>query len=621
MKETINMTNLCEQCRCFVSHSNEETQSSPLHQGVPSEETENFSRVNGSVCSVCLGLFSSSFAQRLKDALATAVQPYGGLDANSNNFISWLQSPPALHAPGDIIYRYHLEALRQLKPPSIIDFAQHVKLFSRDLITTCLKDLMNESRTELSKYPPCVSEEEQGHLCFHVLVLPRSNLPRPSILGQSMSTSNNTRKRSRKRSLDFDTQGGDPRVTLERKVQLERISQNNIADNGTDSINTSSCIWSINQAVSDCEAIQQQQQQQQQQHEADSHQLQTEVTDDHLDIYVAVWRRPFYLRGLYTKTRRDVSQTPFYVTDSGHETPSTHNNKNNKDNDNGNHSKKPSNYKIRLGVTSVEEQILPIVTRYCGGSISTLNQDPSTPQVHFGMAKFHASGREDMDVLMLLPSSFSDSTENSGNHDTATSIGEDGASTVKEASSVRDITGRPFVCEIIDALRLPSMLALQRMVQDINHPKGTDDNGTASAESKDDGAYTKKKRRHDFVDDSLMSQRSYGSNPMGVGIASDLRFVEASAFRNLQAETENKVKYYECLCWSQGAISNEQELEQRLCVHNGYPLEIHQKTPIRVLHRRCNMVRTRHILSAKVRRLDDHFFRLYISTDAGTCKL
>jgi hypothetical protein len=33
-------------------------------------------------------------------------------------------------------------------------------------------------------------------------------------------------------------------------------------------------------------------------------------------IAATTWRKPFCIHGFYTKTRRDVSQTPFYVTGS-----------------------------------------------------------------------------------------------------------------------------------------------------------------------------------------------------------------------------------------------------------------------------------------------------------------
>ena len=103
---------------------------------------------------------------------------------------------------------------------------------------------------------------------------------------------------------------------------------------------------------------------------------------------------------------------------------------------------------------------------------------------------------------------------------------------------------------------------------------------------------------------------------MGVGVSESLCFVPASSFKNLQTEAENKVKHYECLCWSQEPILNANVLTKQL---GSFPCEIQQQTPVRVLHRRANMVRIRHILSCRVMELldDRHYFRLHLSTDAG----
>jgi tRNA U54 and U55 pseudouridine synthase Pus10 len=63
------------------------------------------------------------------------------------------------------------------------------------------------------------------------------------------------------------------------------------------------------------------------------------------------------------------------------------------------------------------------------------------------MAKFHASGREDMDVKMILPD-ISIGSSNPSNNNTS---------------------GRPFCCEVIDALRMPTPDDLQQVIQVLNH--------------------------------------------------------------------------------------------------------------------------------------------------------
>ena len=278
--------------------------------------------------------------------------------------------------------------------------------------------------------------------------------------------------------------------------------------------------------------------------------------NDHaIQIHVALWRRAFLVQGNYTKTRRDVSQTPFFVNDNPKK-------------------------RQRLGRTSIEELILPPLVEICGG-ISTCNESPNDgDKVVFGKAKFHASGREDMDVRMILPITH-----------------------INNNLVNKNISGRPFCSEVIDALRMPTLKDLKQLVYTINH--ATDDvNPTLLPESK----------------------QYYGQSPLGVGVdPTTLSFAKADVFKNLQSETEHKHKFYGCLCWSQEVLPPLQELIQLLTTTNDgsgaslFPLELKQQTPIRVLHRRANAVRIRHVLSCHhVERLDDHYFRLHISTDAGT---
>lgn len=280
-----------------------------------------------------------------------------------------------------------------------------------------------------------------------------------------------------------------------------------------------------------------------------------------MDVHVVVWRRPFYLRGTYTKARRDVSQTPFHTAGGN----------GGRDGDGDGGSGEPGDSKRRrIGVTSVEEQITPAIVAACNG-ISDRNNNPDlTHNLIFGMAKFHASGREDLDVRMMLPpDADDDGTRNGSRH---------------------VITARPFVYEVFDANRLPPVTALQQIVDEVNHEASTAD--------------------------PILPCRTYGKNPMGVGIAPDLTFVPSSAFSGLQNETESKIKYYGCLCWSHDRLP---ETDVALVAKLGlFPLTLQQRTPIRVLHRRSNIVRERHILSCRAQRVDDHYFRLHLSTSAGT---
>jgi tRNA U54 and U55 pseudouridine synthase Pus10 len=542
-----------------------------------------------------------------------------------------------MNLPGDFIARlveaqkkkYNNDDGNDTNLPSNMatDFAQDLKLHAKTLLDDCLNRLESGNNNSSNandddEYPPCVKEEEQGHLSIYAIVLPARHISRPSCVAKNERSKKSRKRRHQQQQQSGGNQdslvqqGGDPYLNLENIVQAAH-------DNAV--------IWTMNQALNsmssdgngdDCDD------------DDDFFDKPIHTTmlnksngengcgsnndmNDHdnaatpaLDIYVAVWRRPFYLQSMYTKTRRDVSQTPFYVVDSVN-VDDTDGQSINDDDINvestattttkttaqtSNKRSKTQRVRRKLGVTSVEEEILPTITKYAGG-ISTLNNahdgtsvNSNNMTIQFGMAKFHASGREDMDVRMLLPSA--EHTNNA--NDT--------------------ITGRPFVCEVIDAYQLPPMSSLSLIENEINHTTTT-----TTAALPLQGAVK------DSDDESAMI-RTYGKNPMGVGIAPCLNFVPSSSFKNLQAMTESKVKYYCCLCWSEKPLSsfwentNGKEAATLNEILGSFPTEIQQRTPLRVLHRRPNIIRLRHVLSCSAMPIDEHHFRLHLSTDAGTCK-
>jgi tRNA pseudouridine(54/55) synthase len=435
--------------------------------------------------------------------------PYG--EARSN-LLSRKTSPPIISLPGDLAYRFKVQSENFASKVSVQDFVQEVKQQAKTVLLSCMDDLAAEHTNDES-YPSCIEDEELGYMACYVVATPSSGVHRPidMIPGQRGS------RKGRRRNMQEESQGGDPRHNLEQRLEQ-----------------SGAVLWTLNNALDfvnrDFTTPD----------EATISQLSTTAGNGvALDFHVAVWRRPFYLKGMYTKTRRDVSQTPFHVVDEGK--------------------------RRKLGATSVEEEITPAIVRACHG-ISSLNNGSSSDKLVFGMAKFHASGREDMDVRMLLPE-----------------VG------VAEDQAEAKITGRPFVYEIFDAFRLPSRKSLETIVTEINN-------------------FT--------TQDSVPHPRSYGRNPMGVGIAADLMFAPSASFKRLQEETEDKVKHYGCLCWSEKSVpSTNEELLRRL---GTFPLELNQKTPLRVLHRRANTIRTRNVMSCRAHRIDDHHFRLQISTSAGT---
>jgi len=464
------------------------------------------------VCSVCLRLWNDDAS--VQQSIDKACEPYGGIEANRFS----TEHPPTVAIPGDVALRYHLAALEKSNATPLSVFLQLLKAHVK---TVALNHVKTRQAEALKGYPPCVESEEQGFLCVHILITPASDVARPSTF---VLPGNKKRHRKRFRGHDpTEKQGGDPRQNLELRLCKEGVELWSCADveselEGSTPPGTLAAwkAWFRESAGVPTLAI---------------------------EYHVAVWRRPFFLRGLYTKSRRDVSQTPFYV-------PTEEN----------------ASVMKRLGVTSVEEQINPVLTKIACGGISTLNNDLNGGDIVYSMIKFHASGREDLDVRMLLPP---EPTENVG--------------------------GRPFICQVIDALRMPTMYQIQQVPGVIN---------CTTAESSGPN-----------VDNDELAGRRYGRNPLGVDISEGLSFVPAHAFKNLQGETEEKVKYYGCLCWSKHAITSHEDLEARL---GSFPLQLKQKTPIRVLHRRSNAIRVRHVLTLKPKLIDEHHFRLNLSTDAGT---
>ncbi|KAL7540303.1 hypothetical protein ACHAXR_010018 [Thalassiosira sp. AJA248-18] len=353
--------------------------------------------------------------------------------------------------------------------------------------------------------------------------------------------------------------------------------------------------------------------------------------NQHCSIHTAAWRRPFYIQGTYTKSRRDISQTPFYVPSTASSKPINDKSNNDATATNKNANTKP-NAMVRKGVSSVEDEICPPIARIACGGISTQNNERPTPSnnndsqqqvvvdggekgaVVYGLCKFHASGREDMDVRMLLP---------------PPSIAE------VSAKSDISITGRPFVCEVFDAHKMPSNSDLKKVVKTINCQE---EETTAKSIASCVESMTKEVEMDEkgWPQTLVLPHRYHGSNPNGVGVSSPLKLVPSSAFSGLQSETEEKVKYYGCLCWTSVAISSDEELVRKLgCSHWNeegerdttkkkassciiYPLEIKQSTPLRVLHRRSSDIRTRYILGLSACRIDEHWFRLRMSTSAGT---
>jgi hypothetical protein len=561
-------------------------------------------------CSLCFGLSSLTYQEeQIAPLIIKSLTPYC---EGRGNYIT--KETPTLNLPLLIAVRAHCavaaaecfintkQTITDTASPIIrlrstedvySKLKEYIRSSIRDVLEKTITLLENNGETKCSNEAtqPNLSqqlhEEESGYLAAHVLVLPQfgsadvSNIIPPSLqvhinkhkhqIVQSQNRILNPRKRFRGNDPTLK-QGGEPRTNLELRVRrsmsqapdkpsmiawLEKSIFHEWLRTEIECKNSSLALSSWLQ-------------------EAKQHTLQPSV-------HVGIWRRPFYVRGTYTKSRRDVAQTPFYVSDA-------------------------KSGLVRKGFSSVEEEICPRLANCCGG-ISTLNNEHvlvtddgeavvQEGSVVYGCCKFHASGREDLDVRMLLPP----------------------PSIVKSSSSDKNITGRPFVCEIFDAFRLPTATELEIAVKAINQSSSDDC-------SKESIVYDSNGWPQSLVGNG----RFHGCNPNGVGVSSPLELTSSSSFSGLQAETEEKVKHYACICWTSVIIRSDKELIEKLgCLPwdkeedssdfgcDNFPLEIKQDTPLRVLHRRSSDTRTKTVLSLSARRISDHWIHLRMATSGGT---
>lgn len=148
--------------------------------------------------------------------------------------------------------------------------------------------------------------------------------------------------------------------------------------------------------------------------------------------------------------------------------------------------------------------------------------------------------------------------------------------------------GRPFVMEVIEPYSLPNVDNLQKACEFVGTKEGLNTEG----------------------DVELVM----------------LTNAKPSLWETMQTIAEEKKKGYRCVVWSANKVTREQLNNLEMISRNintpdcdGRPsLEILQKTPLRVLHRRSLLDRKRHIYDIETALINDHFFLLSIVTSAGT---
>jgi tRNA pseudouridine synthase 10 len=100
----------------------------------------------------------------------------------------------------------------------------------------------------------------------------------------------------------------------------------------------------------------------------------------------------------------------------------------------------------------------------------------------------------------------------------------------------------------------------------------------------------------------------------GVSVA-NVEVCGKDVFSGLQKDTEEKVKFYNCVVWSEVKVNEEMLLNK---VKKLESTVIEQETPVRVMHRRALIRREREVLQITPTFINDHWFSLRLSTTAGT---
>ncbi|XP_069787634.1 tRNA pseudouridine synthase Pus10 isoform X2 [Narcine bancroftii] len=121
-------------------------------------------------------------------------------------------------------------------------------------------------------------------------------------------------------------------------------------------------------------------------------------------------------------------------------------------------------------------------------------------------------------------------------------------------------------------------------------------------------------RRTSFLQQEIKELQQKINNSTDKIQVRDLQIVTREAIGHMKEGEEEKTKSYSALIWTEKAIEKN-DIDFLQDIKN---LKIDQKTPLRVLHRRPLVVRTRVIHDMKVEYVDQHHFRLYLKTQAGS---
>ena len=97
-------------------------------------------------------------------------------------------------------------------------------------------------------------------------------------------------------------------------------------------------------------------------------------------------------------------------------------------------------------------------------------------------------------------------------------------------------------------------------------------------------------------------------------IVRDLKIVSREFFDEMKTTIESKAKSYCAIVWTQSPITTE-HCKRLSTVRD---LQILQKTPIRVLHRRSQLLREKTVYRMEAEFINCHYFKLSVLASAGT---
>jgi tRNA pseudouridine synthase 10 len=106
-----------------------------------------------------------------------------------------------------------------------------------------------------------------------------------------------------------------------------------------------------------------------------------------------------------------------------------------------------------------------------------------------------------------------------------------------------------------------------------------------------------------------------GRNKNGSVRVVDLALATPADCTTIKDAAQGKTKTYVCIVWINQERSRE-DIVRALDLHS--PFDVLQSTPVRVLHRRSQLVRPRTVHSMRTEWINSHFFQLSVETQAGT---